>query len=59
MTELLIFVILETKLNISFVIYLAAYFTKNPSYANTKNVKTTFQYFESTINYGITYESNG
>lgn len=58
MTELLIFLIVKTRLNITFVTLIVSRFVKNLSYFYTKTVKTIFKYLIRNKNQGISYNQN-
>lgn len=51
--ELLIFSLVETRLDIPLFIIVAIYLAKNSCYAHIKAVKTIFYYFKGLINCGI------
>lgn len=58
MTRLLIFLIVETRPNIAFVILIISCFAKNLSHFHTKAVKTIFKYLIKNKNQGIVYNQN-
>lgn len=55
MTRSLIFLIVETRLNIIFATALIARFSKNSFHKHTKAVKTIFKYLKSSRKQGIIY----
>ncbi len=52
----LMFLMIETKLNIAFAILVISRFAKNPSHFHTKAVKTILKYFIGAKNQGIIYD---
>lgn len=54
--KLIIFFIIETRLDIAFAILLVSYFAKNLCYLYTKVVKTILKYFKGSKNEKITYK---
>lgn len=58
MTRLIIFFIVEIKLDITFFITIVVYFVKNSSHAYIKVIKKLFYYLKKLINYNIIYDSN-
>lgn len=57
MIESLIFLMVETRLNIAFATFVASYFAKNPDHQYTKAVKTILQYLKGLNKQIITYGS--
>lgn len=57
MTCLLIFVIVKTWLNLTFIIRITICFTKNLNYIYTKIITTIFYNLKKLIYYNITYDS--
>lgn len=54
--RLLLFLIIEIKLNIIFIIIIINYFAKNLSYIYIKIIKINFKYFKKIKNYIIIYK---
>lgn len=59
MTRSLMFFIVETRLDNTFSIIVVACFTKNPSYAYRKAIKTIFRYSRRLMDCNITYSNDG
>ena len=57
MTSLIIFSMVEMRLDIAFATSVASQFAKNPGYQHLKAVKTILQYLKSLKKWGITYGS--
>lgn len=55
MTKLLIFSIIETRLDIAFATSVVSRFRKNPSYTHIESVKTILKYLKRTKKQGIIY----
>ena len=56
MTYLLIFLIVNTQLNISFAIKVTVCFTKNPSYLHIKAIKIIFSHMKRLIHCNTMYD---
>lgn len=55
MTNLLIFSMVETQLDIIFAIVVTAWYVKNPNHTHIKTIKTIFRYLKRSIDWKITY----
>lgn len=56
MIESMMFVMIETRSNIAFVIFMLSRFAKNPTKTHIEAIKRIIRYLKSTKNQGITYE---
>lgn len=58
MIELIIFLIIKTRLGITFAISLVSRFIKNVSHQYIEAIKTIFKYFKSSIHQKIIYKKS-